>query len=305
MKIVRYPIDEIADNIAESFSQQSFFSSKNFMQLWQSIGGNPVYWTVEENDTIIGLLPGVEFGVSKLKRFQSMPDGCYAKFLLSNNIKQDASNALLDAIGDFGYIKTYIYDYFKSFTKYEKFDTFHCSTSVVDISDPNWEPPDKKLQSEIRKAERENVTIETFDSSVHFDKFLSLMKQTEKRHNRKPKYQDVFFEKLAELAQTDNRIKWYWCEHDGDAVCSHINFIENNMVVNWQVYYDKKYSFLKANQKSLFDMAKSLSAQNITYLNLGASPIDTESLKEYKEKWGGKEYKYTCLSKESIIGKIV
>ncbi|HDL00714.1 MAG TPA: GNAT family N-acetyltransferase, partial [candidate division Zixibacteria bacterium] len=270
----------------DSLISGSFFASYNFMFLWRYMSGKAVYWIVEENNEIVAVLPAVEFGVGKLKRMQALSDGCYSSIFTKENAQAGRyKNELHKAVLSYGYQKLFIYDYYNSISKAEGYDILQCQTTLVDVSSPDWQPPDKKLQSEIRKAERENVLVEKFNKEKHFEQFIALMKQTEKRHNRSPKYSDTFFAALAELSESDNRIIWNWCEHKGKAVSSHINFIEKNQIINWQVYFDKQFSSLKANQKMLFDLAKTARDKNIQYLNLGASPIDTPTLLEYKNKW--------------------
>ncbi len=308
MQINRITFQDISEKqliSIESLSGDSFFASVGFLNLWETMGGEAVFWIVEDNDKIVALLPAVEFGKGKLKRLQAGPDGCYSSVFTNENVQVDKyKRELLQAVVSYGYEKLFIYDYYDSIIEADRYDVLQCQTTLVDVSSLNWQPPDKKLQSEIRKSERENIVVEKFDKEKHCSSFLELMYQTEKRHNRKPKYNESFFSALAELAETDNRIIWNWCEHEGEAVSSHINFKEQNQILNWQVYFDKQFSFLKANQKMLFDLAKSAQENNVQYLNLGASPIDTPTLSEYKKKWGGITKEYICYYKKSLLGKI-
>ncbi len=234
-----------------------------------------------------------------------MPDGCYSSIFTNDNSETNKfKSELLKAVLSYGYQKIFIYDFDNSISGAEGYERLLGQTTLVDVSSSDWQPPDKKLLSEIRKAERENVIVEKFHFEKHFDKFISLMKNTEERHDRKPKYSDSFFKALAKLAENDERILWSWCEHDGCAVSSHINFIEQNQILNWQVYFDKQFSSLKANQKMLFGLAQTARVHNKKYLNLGASPIETPTLIEYKNKWGGETREYICYLHKTLLGKI-
>ncbi len=304
-RLTSFDISPSIQSEIDILTGNSFFASYDFIRLWKYMSGTAVHWIVEENDNIVAVLPSVEFGISKLKRIQALPDGCYSSIYTNNNIDSEKyKEELLQAIASSGYVKIFIYDFYNSVSNAEGYDVLKCQTTLIDVSSPNWQPPDKKLQSEIRKAERENVIVEKFHYEKHFDKFISLMHQTEKRHNRKPKYSDIFFKTFAELAENDERIIWNWCEHDGHAVSSHINFIEQNQIINWQVYFNKKFSSLKANQKMLFDLAQTARFHNKRYLNLGASPIETPTLIEYKNKWGGEIKEYVCYVHKTMLGKI-
>ena len=304
--VSRSKASDLPSDIIDTLTSDSFFGSIGFGRLWTEMGGEPVYWAAEHSGRIVALLPGVEFGRKPVKRFQSMPDGCYGRLYFDNDKSLDRaqiSAAIKKAIAGAGYARSFIYDFYGNFAEDSDYTVQPCRTLTVNISDSDWQPPDKKLQSEIRKAVREKVEFCRFDLSRHLDRFITLMEDTEKRHGREPKYSRSFFQALAKLAQSDKRIIWYWCEHEGKPVTSHINFIESAMALNWQVYYDKAFSFLKANQLLLTALASEAREQGAVKLNLGASPPEAGSLAKYKAKWGGVDYEYSCHRRQSILGK--
>ncbi|HOP07564.1 MAG TPA: GNAT family N-acetyltransferase [candidate division Zixibacteria bacterium] len=285
-----------------------FFTSKGFSELWRSLGGRPVYWAAEETGEVVAVLPGVEFGRKPLVRFQSMPDGCYSRMVFSDNGRSRESEiikAILDAVYSHGYAKCFVTDFEGNFPAGNRCELISSTTLLVDISEADWMPPDKKIQSEIRKAQRETTAIERFDAREHMALFLELMRQTEKRHSRAPKYDEKFFTALAELAAKDDRIIWYFVRHEGRAATSHINFVLDNSVLNWQVYFDKEFSFLKANQLLLVRLASEVRERGMVSLNMGQSPIEAESLQSYKKKWGGVEHEYRTLSACRGIGRLL
>jgi lipid II:glycine glycyltransferase (peptidoglycan interpeptide bridge formation enzyme) len=244
-----------------------------------------------------------------VKRFQAMPDGCYGQVYFADSITSDERETIAGLFSEVllqaDYVKLFLFDYYKSFVPTPDMEVQLCTTQLVDLAEPDWAPPDKKLRSEIRKAEREGTKVVPFDASAHMNSFLELMKLTEERHQRKPKYPPEFFQALADLSSNDPRVIWTWCEHEGNAVSSHINFIERDMVLNWQVYFDKSYSFLKANQLMLYSLARRTAERGLKYLNLGASPPDADSLSSYKDKWGARTYEYNCYSTRKLLGRLV
>lgn len=307
MNAVWLPIDEVNIDNIRLIIKNSFFASPSFLNLWKTVGGRPLYLIVENNSSIVAVLPGVEFGWGLFKRFQALPDGLYAKLFFNEAETFDKEKVLMlvkKYLENSSYSKTFLFDFYNTFDEPDQFDIIECSTNIVDISTADFQPPDKKLQSEIRKAEREEVKIVSFDFHLHFDKFIDLMEKTERRHNRTPRYLNDFYTKLSDISKKDSRVLWYWCEHEGHPVCSHINFIEDDMVLNWQVFYDKEYSFLKANQMMTFKMIKEVKKKGVKYLNLGSSPADAGGLTVYKDKWGGQTYKYNGYCKKSLIGKL-
>ncbi len=298
---------ELPDDIAIRLREASLFSSPEFARLWTAQGGSDVYWIAGEKSSPTAVLTGVEFGRKPSRRFQSMPDGLYSRLVVFDDAADvgEVSHSLLEGLEGAGYLKLYLTDYYGSFVDAAGFESVECETGLVDISQSDWLPPDKKLQSEIRKAEREGVVPLPFDPARHFESFTSLMEATEKRHGREPKYSEEFFRRLAELAERDSRARWVVVEHEGVLATSHIFLIDAEQIINWQVYFDKKFSFLKANQFVLYSMAREYAAQGIRYLNLGASPPEAGTLSDYKQKWGGESHKYTCLQRKSWLGKLV
>lgn len=307
INVRRYQADQINSDLVDRLAGNSLFASYAFSCLWRSLGGRPVFWTAEEEEHTLAVLCGVEFGIRPVVRFQSMPDGCYCRLAvydLDMPMQVVVKQRLLDALCKAHYSKLYLYDFFGDFADFNPFESRDCRTSLVAITDNNWQPPDKKIQSEIRKAEREGINVQQFDHSRHMENFLSLMNSTETRHGRKPKYPPEFYRALAELAETDDRIQWSYVEHDGCPVASHIDLIEGDMILNWQVFFDKRFSFLKPNQYLLFRTARESSARGLRYLNLGASPDDAPALRAYKDKWGGHSHDYKCYWKRTGLGRL-
>lgn len=307
MNVKRQPLSDLDGSLLEKSARRSLFGSPGFAKIWETVGGRIVYWTAREDGRLVGALPGLEFGRFPFKRFQSMPDGCYA-FLLGDFADESArvrvADEILSGILKGGYLKVHINDFYKLFSNDKRVETITHRTTLVDISSPDWQPPDKKIQSEIRKAERENIVVQKFSPGEQMDRFLILMERSEKKHGRKPKYSRQFFEALAKLAESDSRVRWSWIEIDREAVCSHINFAEGEMLLNWQVYFDRRFSTHKPNQLLLYRAAREAAGEGIKYLNLGLSPSDAEGLLSYKRKWGGYEVSYPCLVRKAGIGKL-
>ena len=91
---------------------------------------------------------------------------------------------------------------------------------------------------------------------------------------------------------------------DGAAAASHINLIEGDMLVNWQVYYDKQFSSAKPNQYLLIDAIRRGYNAGVRRVNFGATPDDAEGVRNYKEKWGGTPYSYQTLIHRRGLGRL-
>jgi len=307
MNAIKLNAGELPANVKDHLGGATFLGSTGFAQLWTKMKGRDVYWVIEQDGNILAVLTGVEFGKGSTKRLQSMPDSCYAFLILLNEEldRRTAASTLLKAIRSHGYMRWYVTDYYEQFQSDESCETTLQKANLVNLTGADWLPPDKKLQSEIRKAEREGVQIHSFSVERHFDQFMTLMQNTEQRHGRKPKYSSGFFRALAELASHDLRVQWLVVEHESGLAASHIYFVEQKMLLNWQVYFDKSFSFLKPNQCMMYHAATTLARHGVTQLNLGATPPGAEELSDYKRKWGGSDYEYKLLSGKSWLGKLL
>lgn len=307
MKVHRLHPADLSDDWIRRLNECSVMTSVGFLHLWETVGGRAVVWAVEEDGQLLALLPALEFGTRPVARLQAMPDGLYAHLVELQSDQWNragACRALFRDLGKAGYAKLSITDYFGELTQAGEFERTELSVSIIDLDAVSWEPPDTKLRSEIRKAEREGVSIQPFNRHIHLAGFIELMKQTEARHGRAPKYPDAFFERLAEISEQDARIVWWYVEHEGAPVASHIYFLDHHISLNWQIYFNKQYSSLKANQFILFTAAKEFAQRGIRRLNLGATPDEAEGVKAYKEKWGGIEYAYPRYTRHSLLGRL-
>jgi len=307
MKLKRYTREDLSRELKHRLDAESFFGSPGFAALWTTVGGRDVYWMLEDNQRPLALLAGVEFGFGPLRRMQAMPDGCYARLVLLEEQERYHGHIMrrfMKELADSYYAKLTLYDYSRQLPEVTGYKTMELETTVVDIS-RDWQPPDKKIRQEIRKAEREGIAVVPFDRQEHFSRFIKLMHLTEQRHGRGPKYPVEFFESLADLAVRDQRVCWRHVEVDSQAAASHIFFIEGDMALHWQVYFDKQFSYLKPNQYLLFDTARQLADRGVKRLNLGASPDEASGLKSYKDKWGGETYTYPAYVNYSLVGNIL
>lgn len=298
MECQRFQYDDLPELVQDQLRRASLLNSPEFVKLWSEASGQSVYWVLIEAGEIAMVTPSVTFGSWPLRRLQAMPDGLYCRPLLINNSGEKLSayhKLLWSTMTNSGYARVHLVDFENKFSATPNAEVLTCEASLAEISSADWLPPDKKLQSEIRKAERENIRIEKMTTDSQLASFYELMEMTEKRHGRQPKYRRSFFASLVELARSDNRIDWTIVMVDGKAVASHINLIDGNQLVNWQVYFDKAFSWLKPNQYLLCEAARRAYSVGVKKLCLGATPDKAEGVKAYKEKWGGRPHRYQTL----------
>ena len=306
MKVIAGPFSSLPTGIGKQRSADSLLNSPGFLSLWETMGGTARYWMVLDSENRVILAVGsVEFRKLMMRSLQMLADGLYFRLSLQefpDHIVRQAKEMLWGTICSSGYGRVHLADFDNSLDSIESTDLIECETLVAEIDSPDWLPPDKKLQSEMRKARREKISVQRFDCDKHFDKFMPLMSQTESRHDRKPKYNNRFFRALARLSESDSRVDWTMVEVDGQPAASHINLVEGDMLINWQVYYDKKFSWLKPNQYLLIDAIHRGWDRGVRRVNFGATPKSADGLRAYKEKWGGQPHRYPTLVNRRGLG---
>lgn len=289
-----------------AFVGGSMFAARDFVSLWSLQGGRPVVWSVQLDGAPAAILPGVEFGAGPLTRFMSLADGCYGGVFVAPGREAQAPALvarLVGAVRAHGYARALLFDYDGHLGSPQGFRALALATTLVDISGGDWEPPDRKLLSQVRKAEREGITVRPFDWDRDQGEFLALVGSTAARQGRRPTYGAGFYEALAALARVDPRVHWVWCEHDGHGACSHIYLRERGNLQGWQIHYDKAYSFLKPNQYIRVTVCREMAAQGVTSLNLGGTPENAPGLRSYKQRWGGTVVGYRALECRSALGR--
>jgi hypothetical protein len=290
VRIERHALKDVPPAAYDRLIGSSFFASRGFVELWSARGGRPVVWTATRDGAIAAILPGVEFGVWPLRRFTSMPDGCYGGVFTDPAFgpERDALAAeLLGAIDRGRYARIHVFDFSGTLPSHPGFRMTTGVTTLVDIGAPDWHPPDAELCAQIRKAERDGTRIERFDAARHLTRFLALSSATDRRHGIGPRYSREFYRGLAALAGRDPRVLWRWCERDGRAACSHIYFVERGVLQAWQSCFDKEYSFMKPNAYLRYTLCREMAKLGVTRLNLGGTPASATGLARFKARWGG------------------
>lgn len=309
MNITRRSWRDLAPNLADTLNKFSLYTSPGFVSLFETLGGVGGYYLVDQDGQVVAALPVIEFGRPPFRRLQALTDGLYAPVWIDESCRAEAlplTHAICERVVAESYLKAVITDFDNQLSP-ERWRSQDMETSLVDLyiddMSREWLPPDKTLCAEIAKAERDGVTVIPFDSAAHMTSFLLLMQKTEARHGRPQKYPESFWRGLAELSIRDARILWLGVETRGQLACSHIYLIDRRAALNWQIYFDKQYSPLKPNQAIMFQATNRLRKAGVGFLNLGITPPEAAGVASYKEKWGGRAYRYRVWKRTSFLGR--
>lgn len=305
MNVARLQFDELPNSVLSVLNSHSLCSTRDFLSLWQAAGGRPVCWLVDKSGDFKAALPGVEFGRWPLARFQAGPDGLFAQFVSrSRPISSDTAGRIVEAVLNHGYAKVFVSDFQRILDAPVSLRSVVSTTAIVDISSEDWLPPDKKLQSELRKAEREGAIVRSLEPKRDLDGFLQLTAEVEMQSGRSSRYDQSFYESLGRLTTGDNRIVWNVVEWEGRIIAAQIFLVDRDTALYWQSFVDRDYSHTKATQYLLWSSAHRMRTFGVKRLNLGLSPHGADGLYRFKEKWGGEEYTYPVYMAASRLGRM-
>ncbi len=308
MRIDFRPLSEIAAADHRRLASDSFFASAGFLSLWTAHGGRPGAWVAEEGGRPFAMLPGVEYGAGAIARFASVPDDCYGGLRLDPAAEGDraaVAAALAGGIRGRHYAKVWIFDFHRTLPAAPAgFATVAAETRLVDISAPDWAPPDRALLAQVRHAERAGLRIERFDWDRHAGGFLALARLTAAQQARRLRHAQAFYRALAALAERDDRVVWRWCEHGGRPVASHIYFVERGVLQAWQSHHDRRFAALHPNPYIRFALCRELAGRGIGRLNIGATPAGAAGLAAYKARWGGTLVRYPSYVRLGPLGRL-
>ena len=294
MNVSRRPFAEAHGDRCRAITGGAFFVSRGFAELWRARGGEPCIWCAEAEGVLVAALPGVEFRRGPLRRFTSMPDGCYGGVFVAPEAAPESARiarTLLAALTR-RYAIADVFDFRRALARAPGYEHRTCEARLITLTGPHWTPADPTLVQQSQKARREGICIERFDAARHLEGLMRLAAETASVHRCRQRYPRAFFEGLAALAERDPRIVWRWCERDGVPAASQIYVAEGDMLMAWQSFFDRRFSFLKPNQAMRLDVVRAFVETGGRVLNLGATPPHARGLAAYKRRWGGRLVRY-------------
>jgi hypothetical protein len=314
MRVRFTPLHELSPALSEQLTKFSPYTSPLFLSFLDREFSRAGYFTAGNDDGVIAALPAVEIlgaGLFARARMQALVDGLPAPMWILQETKindKDIRGEIVRAISCRRYLKACLTDYDNLFDDdYGKL--VPQKTSVIDLvraaSEGETFPPDKTLRSEIAKAGREGVQVAPLHTTTQMDDFIRLMKSTEERHGRTPRYSWDFWQGFGYLSERDPRFQ-ILCVYAGhELAAAHVFIIDRDTALNWQIYFDKKYSSLKPNQAITAFAIRKFGEAGVRFLNLGATPPEATGVEVYKSKWGGVDYTYRTIEFRSLLGRVL
>ena len=285
-----------------------FYASLDFMSLWKSKGGQPIFFVDEEQDKFRAGIGGIIFGRFPIKRYDSMPDGFYGGPFYAEECDLEHQKNFISAFATFlkskNIIRATVNKPGVDFTS-DIFKNYTALTHVLELTGEEFIPPRREVKKHIRGSRERGGRVEIFNDETDLDRFYELAVLTKQRHRQKPAYPIDFFRQLLKISINNPKILWLKVMLEEKMIASQISFFDKETAFNWQFYYDKEYSFYKPGYLLLDYAINQAIKNNVKQFSMGSTPDDLASLVEYKERWGGVAVNHHNFTYYNWLGSIL
>ncbi len=289
-------------------TKNSLYSSPEFVRIWRTMSGRDVFFLEENGGKLLAGMTGVMFGRSFSGRFQSMPDGLNGGPYFTEDYTSAKKGQFIQSV--FNWLKSKRVlraDIHNPSVEIDNinFQRRDMITQIIHLGNESFTPPDSKIREHIRTGRRRGAIVAVFDKFDYLDGFFELVEKTSRRHDARPRYPKIWFRELLKLSIIDDRILWWAVFGENKMIGSRICFIDRSQLLTWQYYSDKEYGHLKPGYLLLDYIINYAVERKIKTINLGASPPEAESLRDYKKRWGGQERTLNYYTHYSRLGKLL
>jgi hypothetical protein len=284
-----------------------FHTSAWSKSICESYGYTPAYFTVFNNNHIKGLVPIIEVS-SRLtgRRGVSLPFSDYCEPIMES--KEQFHN-VFNRIITFGKERKWRYIELRGGSRFLEDETpsHHYYGHNLDLADD-----EKQIlanfrdstQRNIKKAQKEGVTIRLSHSLESLDEFYGLNCLTRKRHGLPPQPYKFFrsvYDSIISKGKGFTAIATFKNEPVAGAVYFHYG---ENALYKYGAS-DKRYQDLRANNLVIWEAVKWYCRNGYKSLSFGRTEPENHGLRQFKSGWGTKEnkikyYKYD-LQKDTFV----
>lgn len=286
----------------------SFFHSSNWAAvLHESYNYVPLYFTLSEPRQLKALIPLMEIrSVLTGKRAVSLPFSDYCEPIFT---EVNCAQKLKDAIQNYAAKARWKYIEMRGGEELANTQTasitFYKHTLKLSNNEKqtllNFRDSTKR---NIKKAIKENVTIEITKSLKLLGEFYRLNCLTRKNHGLPPQPLH-FFEKIYEHIITKNLGVIVSAKFQGQVIAAAIYFHFGKKAIYKYGASDKSYQHLRANNLVMWEAIKWYSQKGYKSLCFGRTELNHTGLRQFKVGWGTQEslikyYKYDLLREKYI-----
>jgi hypothetical protein len=278
----------------------------------KGIPGRGIFVCGYENNSLICAMPAIISRRMGAKSFYSMPNGTYGAVLWSEDTLRDHKDEFAKGLTDYfrenRFSQVMLVDYANSlgFWHNRRFSSNSSSTHILDLRGGDEFSAPKKVMTEIKIGEKAGGEIIRIIDDHWLDEYYALYLRNELRHGRsKPLYEKRFYKAILEKLKDSDNLYWNGLIVKDRLIGSQIHFIHNKAQYYWQAVSDFDMRNFRPDYRLLYDAIKCNRNRGVISVNLGASPADADGLVFFKERWGGREFKYPILTNKSKLRKLM
>jgi hypothetical protein len=285
-----------------------FFQSASWIKLWDTQPDFAVFAVVAlEGGDLLGYMPfctRIRHGITEC---YSMPMGTYGSAVVFDG---DAKTA--------GSIKKFFLDWCdkKRFARinivefhsrreplFDEFTARGMMTYMLKL-----DSDEESLENAMSEGHRRNIRKSDkcgFDSrqlkaAEDVVVYYSLVEESARRHNAKPRYGIEFYLSLLEQL-SPKYILWELVYLDDEPCVGHIYFKWGGDIHYWDGASNQTGLDKRANYFLFWKNIRQFAKEGAMFLNLGASPPEADDLVRFKKGWGAREASYLEYDKSSAI----
>jgi hypothetical protein len=282
------------DNLLLTADWTKFFHTSAWARvLSESYGYKPVYFTTIDNGKLGSLIPVMEIdSFITGKRGVSLPftDFCHPVADTDVNFQ-----ALMVRLTEYGHRAGWKYIEFRGGSEFFT-DAPHCDENFVHILDidGNEESVLKSLRAnirnEIRKAEKEGVTVSLLHTREALATYYHLHCGTRRGHGLPPQPWS-FFEKIQEHVIVPRHGFVALAEHRGKPVAGAVYFLFRDCALYKFSASDRRFQHLRATKLVMWEAIRWFSRNGFRSMDFGKTEPENEGLLQFKRGWRAKETK--------------
>jgi len=294
---------EYEDFLKKENEATFYHSYKHLEFLKDVIKSNPLFVVVYENKLLKGVLPFFEkkseFGIV----INSLPFfGSYGGFVSSDFLVQ---KKILEKLNEYNHENDILSSVIivSPFTKYcnmyEKYYNYNqkenrriqCVILNNDV-DVVWNSFEQRVRRSVRKATKNNVTVEkVIPDKEGMKNFYALHKEEMEKKNGRVKPAE-FFKHLSESFIPHEQYDIFCAKKDTTDIAYLLVFYFNQFTEYYMPAYDSNFKHLQATSLLIWESLKTSIQKNIQYYNFGGTWQNQPELYLYKRGWAADEYSY-------------
>ncbi|MCH9031580.1 MAG: GNAT family N-acetyltransferase [candidate division Zixibacteria bacterium] len=312
-----YSKENLPLELWEELAGESLLYSTGWLNLWRTLGGEPVYFISDQSagDYPLCGFAGIRFGDGAISRIQVQANGLPGRLFPDYEAKKANADIIEESLAclarssglyaiwvDYDNVIKIGHDNDNALSEHWRRSEQVCHRILLADESNQF---DSKTRRHIRSGIERGATVRPIATADEAQICFELQTETYKRRGARVIYNKKFYHELFELSQKDQRIIWLVCETDGKLIGSSVTLVEREEALNWQPYIDWESRRYKQSYLLMEESIREARKRNLKIFNLGATPAGAEGLRIFKEGFGASSYAYSIYRYDLALGRIL